>query len=188
MRKLDLTAIIALVFSIIILVIGYITFGIWPTLLFSLGFIGGWIAWMLLPTNGTWKDIKVPYFLTLLLFIGHRVEEKVMDFFPALQEITGVPTPDILAPQVIGLVLTSVGAWLAIPFVVARNFAFGYYLAWTFFVSMGVTELAHYFFPFVTGGPYGYFPGMASVLFLAPVAWWGMVRLSRGSDAKRAAA
>ena len=56
---------------------------------------------------------------------------------------------------------------------------FGNYLTWTFFTAMGVTELAHFIFPFFTKEPYGYFPGMASVFFLAPVAWWGIYRLSR---------
>lgn len=43
---------------------------------------------------------------------------------------------------------------------------------------MGITELAHFLFPFLTGGSYGSIPGMAIVLALAPVAWWGMLRLA----------
>jgi len=46
---------------------------------------------------------------------------------------------------------------------------------------MGITELAHFVFPSFTNKAYGYFPGMASVVLLAPVAWWGMYRLSRRS-------
>jgi hypothetical protein len=53
-------------------------------------------------------------------------------------------------------------------------------LAWTFFTSMGITELAHFLLPLLTTEPYGYFPGMASVVVLAPLAWWGMWRLARG--------
>lgn len=56
---------------------------------------------------------------------------------------------------------------------------FGYFLAWTFFASMGITELAHFVLPFLTDKPYGYFPGMYSVIVLAPVAWWGMYKLSK---------
>lgn len=56
---------------------------------------------------------------------------------------------------------------------------FGYYLIAKFFVSMGVTELAHYFLPFLTNEPYGYLPGMASVVVPAPLAWWGILRLVR---------
>lgn len=64
------------------------------------------------------------------------------------------------------------------PFLVIHRVAFGYYLAWTAFAAMGITELAHFLiFPFLRGEPYSYFPGMASVILLAPVAWWGMLRL-----------
>ncbi|WP_206110744.1 hypothetical protein [Pannonibacter phragmitetus] len=59
----------------------------------------------------------------------------------------------------------------------ARGYAFGHYLAWTFFVSMGVIELAHFVFPLFGGRSYGYFPGMATVVLLAPVAWWGIYRM-----------
>jgi hypothetical protein len=39
---------------------------------------------------------------------------------------------------------------------------------------MGITELAHFIFPVLVNEPYGYFPGMASVLVLAPRTWWGI--------------
>ena len=94
--------------------------------------------------------------------------------------MTGVPTPAILSWDVILLVLLSVGGWLSIPWLMNRQPDVGRYLAWTFFTSMGVTELAHFVFPVIVGGPYGYFPGMASVLLLAPAAWWGMTRLIQG--------
>ncbi|WP_220466405.1 hypothetical protein [Dyadobacter psychrotolerans] len=44
--------------------------------------------------------------------------------------------------------------------------------------SMGITELAHFVLPLLTKEPYGYFPGMTRVIVLAPLAWWGMYRLS----------
>jgi hypothetical protein len=59
----------------------------------------------------------------------------------------------------------------------------GYYLAWTFFASLGITELAHFVLPLFSEQPYGYFPGMATVVLLAPSAWWGMVRLRSGRAA-----
>jgi len=177
MRIIDSTSIVTLLFSLAILAVGYAAFGFWTTMIFTVGFLGGWIAWMVVPSNGEWSDIRVPYFVTLILFLGHRVEERVMGFFAALQAITGVETPEILSWEVILLVFTSVGAWLLVPVLVARRNAVGVYLAWTFFVSMGVTELAHFL---VVGGPYRYFPGMLSVALLAPAAWWGMVRLAHG--------
>lgn len=54
--------------------------------------------------------------------------------------------PDTLSWQVVLLVVSSVGASLAVPPLVPRGYSFGYYLAWTFFAAMGVTELAHFIF------------------------------------------
>lgn len=42
---------------------------------------------------------------------------------------------------------------------------------------MGLTEPAHFIMPFLANETYGYFPGMGSVIILAPLAWWGMWRL-----------
>lgn len=62
---------------------------------------------------------------------------------------------------------------------IKRHFEFGRFLAWTFFASMGITELTHFAMPVLANEPYGYFPGMLSVFILAPLAWWGMARLLR---------
>lgn len=82
--------------------------------------------------------------------------------------------------MIIALLILPVSIWLATPFLIKRGYDFGYYLGWTFFASTGVTELAHFGLPMLTNEPYGYFPGMASVFVLAPLAWWGMWRLARG--------
>lgn len=162
-----------------ILALGFVAFGFWTTVIFSSGFLGGLVLWLLNPATPTYSTIRVPFLATFALFVVHRVEEKVMGFFDALSELTHVRTPDTLSWQVVLLVISSVGAWLAVPHLVCRGHAFGYYLAWTFFAAMGVTELAHFIFPLFAARPYGYFPGMASVVALAPAAWWGMRRLSR---------
>lgn len=78
------------------------------------------------------------------------------------------------------LVFVSVGAWLLVPVLIKRGYEFGYYLAWTYFTAMGITELAHLIFPLIKGSAYGYFPGMASVVLLAPVAWWVIYGLVSG--------
>jgi len=166
-----------LLFTLAILALGYWSFGFWTVLIFTTGFLGGFFLWLLIPSTVTWASIKVPYVLTLILFLAHRVEEKQLGFFQELARITNVPTPEINSPQVILLVLTSVGAWILIPVLVKRGNQIGYYFTWTFFAAMGITELAHFIFPLFTGQPYGYFPGMASVVFLAPAAWWGLWRL-----------
>lgn len=166
-------------FSVLVLVLGYLSFGIWTTLIFTAGFMGGFLLWLCFPASPAFQQIKAPFWITFALFLAHRAEEKIMGFFPAMADITGTAVPSITSMSVISLVILSVVAWLAIPYLLKRRYAFGYYLSWTFFASMGITELAHFIFPIFSGKPYGYFPGMISVVFLAPCAWWGMWRLSQ---------
>lgn len=177
MKKTGRDRILAFLFTAIILLLGYISFGTVTTLIFTSGFLGGFLIWLFAPNEASFFPIKLPFWLTFFFFLVHRIEEKVAGFFARLSEITGVPTPEITSLSVILLVLTSVVAWLAVPFLMKRKIVFGTYLAWTFFAAMGITELAHFLFPFFTKEPYGYFPGMASVFLLAPTAWWGMYTL-----------
>ncbi len=164
------------------LIIGYLAFGFWTMMIFTSGFLGGLVLWWFFPSSVDFARLRAPYWIALALFLVHRVEEKMMGFFSFLSGVTGVSTPEITSWPVITLVLISVGAWLSIPILVKRRKSFGYYLAWTFFASMGITELAHWLvFPFFVDHPATYIPGMASVVPLAPVAWWGMSRLKSGS-------
>lgn len=171
-----------------VLTLGYLAFGFWTMMIFTSGFLGGFFLWILFPKGSTYAAIRIPYFVTFGLFLVHRIEERQTKFFAALAKITDVETPSILSWQVIALVAASVGGWLLVPALMKRNAPFGDYLAWTFFTAMGVTELAHFILPWFEQKPYGYFPGMASVVVLAPSAWWGMVRLAKASrDADPAA-
>lgn len=169
---------IAFLFTLLILVLGYVAFGFWTALIFTSGFLTGFILWMLKPFRPRFERIKAPYWLVLGLFAVHRMEEKITGFFARLADISGVPTPELTSAPLVLLVLLSVGGWLVVPILIRRRNPFGHYLAWTFFSAMGITELAHFSFPLFTNEPYEYFPGMGSVIFLAPVAWWGMHRLS----------
>jgi len=180
MRRRFLVILTAFLFTSALLAVAYFSFGIWTTLVFASGFLAGFILWAMLPENPVpFATIKVPYWLTFAAFIFlHRVEENLLNFQDELSKITGTPPPKITSPVLILLVLASVGGWLLVPLLIKRGCRFGYYLAWTFFAAMGITELAHFIFPLFTGKPYGYFPGMASVLVLAPLAWWGIYRLS----------
>ncbi len=145
-------------------------------MLFAFGYFGGLALWILVPTEASFSCRRWPYFLTLGLFIIHKWEERHFNFFPALSNITGVPAPE--AGSVLAVLLYAfAAAWLLVPVLVKRKLPLGYYLAWTFFFSLGVTELAHFVFPLFAAEPYGYFPGMLSVLGLAPAAWWGLKRL-----------
>lgn len=181
---MDKRAIIsALLFSVTIPAIGYLYLGALVSVLFLIGYFGGFLLWMLAPAGAPYASIKIPFWATLLAFIFlHKVEENITGFFGVLsQKITGIPAPELTPLLGVGLLILPVGAWLIAPFLVKRGYDLGYYLAWTLFASMGITELAHFIFPLLTNEPYGYFPGMWSVLVLAPLAWWGMRRLSRKS-------
>ena len=170
----------ALAFTIAILAIGYDAFGFWTTMIFTSGFLGGYLLWLAFPAEPDFQKIKAPYWTVIVLFLGHRIEEKVSGFFARLSVITGVETPEVTSAPVIAIVLCSVGAWLIAPALVKRKLSFGYYLMWTLFAAMGITELAHIFvFPFFSEPVLQYFPGMISVVFLAPAAWWGMRTLAK---------
>lgn len=166
--------------TVVTLALGWWAFDLLTMLIFTAGFAGGLLLWLMSPNRGSWIDIRVAFWVALAIFVVHRVEEKEMDFFDFLSRVTGTPKPSSTSIPVILLVIVSVGAWLLIPTLMRRNQPLGYYLAWTFFASMGVTELAHFaVFPWLNpDGPMEYVPGMASVVALAPVGWWGMWRLS----------
>lgn len=178
MNKRTTTILFALLFTLAVLVLGHVMLGLLPMFLFASGFLGGFILWMVMPAAPPFARIRAPFFIALAFFVLHKVEERRMDFFPRLAEITGVPVPDT-GSILVYLLYAFASTWLLIPFLMKRGMAFGHYLAWTFFTSMGITELAHFVLPFFSNEPYGYFPGMASVVLLAPTAWWGMWRLSR---------
>jgi len=173
---------IAFFYSATILTVGYIAFGFWTTVVFASGFLGGFVLWLFLPSFADFRRIKAPYWLAMAGFIVHRIEEKKMGFFGELAKLTKVPTPDAISVEVVILVFFSVFGWLAVPWVMKLNADLGRYLAFTFFTAMGITELAHFVFPFFTDKPYGYYPGMASVLILAPLGWWGIASLVKVHD------
>ena len=179
MRKQPLVIVFALVFTVAVPAIGYVSFGPWTALLFLIGYLAGFILWMVVPTTTSFAPVMVLYWVTAYLFFVHRVEENLLKFQEELSKLTGVPVPEVTSFPIILLLVASVGAWLLAPFLARRRYALGYYLVWTFFASMGITELAHFILPLFTPGPNGYFPGMISVLVLAPAAWLGMGRLSR---------
>lgn len=170
----------AFFYSALVLLLGLKTFGGLVSLLFSFGFLGGFVGWIATRPVTPIKDLKFPFYGSLALFALHRVEEKYAGFFMFLEQMTDVTTPDIRSSELFTLVLLAVGPWLLIPWLVKRRLQLGYYFAWTFFASMGLTELAHWLvFPFFFDDPVRYIPGMWSVVLLAPFGWWGMWRLSK---------
>lgn len=166
----------ALLFSFVVPLFGYFYLGPLYAALFLTGYLGGFVLWLLIPTRAQWTSLRVPYWLTMLAFLLlHKVEENRMAFFEVVSDrITGTPVPEVSMGLFLALLIIPIGAWLAVPIFIARDHEFGRFLAWTFFASMGITELAHFVLPLLTDDAYGYFPGMASVVVLAPLAWWGM--------------
>lgn len=167
-----------LTITITILSLGYSAFGFWVMMIFASGFLFGFLLWLFIPTDVGFDKIKFPYWLCLLFFLLHRIEEKVFGFFSFLSRVTDVPTPEITSWNIILLVVFSVGGWLSVPYLIKRRNELGYYFAWTFFSAMGITELAHWIiFPFFSPATFSYIPGMASVIILSPAAWFGLLQL-----------
>lgn len=169
---------LASTYALAALILGYVLLGLIPMLLFAFGFVGGLALWLMVPTQPMFDAVRVPFYGTLTLFVVHKLEEQYMDFFPALAKLTDVSVPE--SGTFLGLLLYALaGVWLLVPFLMARGYQFGYFLAWSFFTAMGVTEMAHFIFPFFVAGPYGYFPGMASAAVLVPFGWWGLWGLAK---------
>ncbi|MCW5711740.1 MAG: hypothetical protein KIT21_31655 [Shinella sp.] len=167
-------------FSVLVPLLGYLYLGWLYAAIFLVGYGGGFVLWLAAPQGASWESIRLPYWLTLSAFLFlHKTEENQTSFFEAVSaRITGTPVPEVSVDMLLALLIIPVGAWLATPSLVWRGNAFGYYLAWTFFASMGLTELAHFIMPLLANEEYAYFPGMASVSVVAPLAWWGMWRLN----------
>ncbi|WP_284653207.1 hypothetical protein [Flavobacterium terrisoli] len=173
------TFLLAFAITISVPLIGYRLFGIIPALIFLCGYLPGFVLWMISDNKTPFENIKVIFWIVLGLFLIHRVEENYTGFFEALSEFTNVPTPEISSLWVFLLVILSIGSWISAPFLIKRGNAFGYLFAWIFLCCCGISELAHFVFPIFNGhgDGYGYFPGMLSVIALAPVSWYAMMIL-----------
>lgn len=168
---------LSVLFTVAILVLAYISYGPYTTILLSGGFVIGLVLWLIFPGLIEYDRIRWPFLLTMGAFLLlHKPEEALLKFQDELCKITGSPSPDPSSPPLIALAVLSIAGWLLVPVLVPRRVEFGSFLAWSFFASMGITELAHYAFPLFRPEPYGFFPGMASVAVLAPLAWWGLYR------------
>src|SRR3989344_5590651 len=132
MKKQTSTIILALLFSFLIPAVGYVYLGALYAILFLIGYLGGFILWLLTPTKVPWASIQVPYWATLLVFLFlHKLEENRTAFFQVVSDkITGGSVPEISIGLVIGLLILPIGAWLITPILVRRGHDFGYYLAW----------------------------------------------------------
>lgn len=176
----------AFAFTVLVPAVGYAYLGGLVAGVFLVGYGAGFLLWLLRPAAVTFARIRAPYWLTLGAFALHKAEENRTAFFETLsREITGVPVPETTPLLFLLLLVIPAGAWLLVPWLTSRRDALGAYLAYTFFASLGLSELAHFVFPLMTGHAYGYFPGMATVFVLAPLALWGLWRLRRSGSPRR---
>jgi len=75
----------ALLFSLAIPTLGYVYLGSLVAFLFLLGYLGGFLLWMLIPAKTPYASLRIPYWSTLLAFLFlHKVEENVTTFFEVL--------------------------------------------------------------------------------------------------------
>lgn len=146
--KKPLVVLLAFLYTGIAIYFGYIALGFWPAFIFTFGFLGGFVLWLIVQAKPSFKYIRFAYFGTLVFFIFHKIEERKMDFFPTLSEITGVPVPDAGSLPAIFLYIMAC-AWLLIPVFVCKKYAFGYYLAWTFFCFYGNNRVGTFCISFI---------------------------------------
>lgn len=181
MNKRTKQVMIAFVFTAGLLAMGYLSFGFWTTFIFASGFLTGFLLWVFIPVSPSFESIRKPYWATLVAFILlHRVEEYYFGFQKELSLLTGNPVPALNSPALIILVLASVGGWLLIPYLVKRKNFFGYYLTWTFFAAMGITELAHFSSLFLQGSLTDIFPAWQVLLYSHRLPGGVLVALPKG--------
>lgn len=147
-------------------------------MVFSAGFVTGWLMWLVRPATPTFSSIKAPYFVALGAYVIHRIDEEVSGFVPAIEELTGAEPVALTSPLSLGIAGLSV-MWMLSPVLLRWRYPLGAYGAWTLFAGFGVLELAHFVFPLLTPGGYGYFPGMVTAPLIIAAGWWGLLRLWR---------
>jgi hypothetical protein len=169
MTRRTTAILLAFLFSLVVPALGYAYLGQFYSLLFLVAYLGGFALWLFAP-KPPWPSLQRPFWLTMTaFFVFHKVEETRTSFFAVVsKKITGTSVPEITAGLIIGLLVLPVGAWLSIPYLVKRGYELGYYLIATFFVSMGVTELAHYFLPSLRASLTGTFQEWQASLYSPP--------------------
>lgn len=114
-------------------------------------------------------------------FIGHVGEEYVTGFWGALGSLTGREISQ--ADFVIIAALAGPILWLLGLVLFYLRTEVGNWLVWAFVVAMTVSELAHFVFPFVAYGEFGYFSGLYTAALPLIPAWVVAVQLIRAERA-----
>ncbi len=166
-------------FSAAMVAFAYLWAGWVTAIVFSAGFVTGWVLWLARRSPANFAAIKLPYLVSLAAYVVHRIDEELSGFVPAIEQLTGAEPVDVTSPLSIVLVVFSV-AWMLSPVLIRRGHPLGYYGAWTLFAGFGILEVAHFVFPLLTDDPYGYFPGMWTAPLIIAAGWWGLIRMWKG--------
>ncbi|WP_439478364.1 hypothetical protein [Brevundimonas sp.] len=95
-RKRPETIAAALAFTCLIIGLGYAAFGLWTSLIFSSGFLGGFLLWLTVGGTVNYRSIRAPYWLTLALFAVHGSMKRSAassQRFPASRASKRPPSP-----------------------------------------------------------------------------------------------
>ena len=59
--KKSITFALALFFALLIPILGYLFIGFFYAVVFFVGYIGGFVSWMLFKSSADWEQLKAPY-------------------------------------------------------------------------------------------------------------------------------
>lgn len=173
------TVIVAVVLAAVVVAAGYPFLG-------SIAIAGaGLFAVSLIPwrltTYGRPADpwpLVVPYLITVILFLIQVGEEYLSEAWKAFTRI-GQPLTE--HTFFLGAASSAPIFWLLGLILLCLRTEIGNWMAWVFAVALGIVDAAHFVFPFMDTGHFGYFSGLYSAILLVPAGWYLGFRLYRAS-------
>lgn len=167
--------VIALGISILMPCLAYLSIGVLYAAISSIGYFLGFLFWQHFSSCVAWRAIKAPYIFTLLTLL--------INWSSLFESSSGRAENALIASvndeRTLWFLAIQLLVWLVFPFLLLRDNSLGSYFAWAFFTTMGVTEFTTFVVPVLLNVSLSYFPGMVSVLVIAPLAWWGIWRMIR---------
>ncbi len=151
--------------------IGMLAGGVVPAIVFFIASGGGFLLWITttLKVQIDPQKVIVPYLLAVICFFIHVNEEYRNNFAVYITNWTGHHLTEKNFLTVAAFVAPAL--WLSGAVLLLMRTHVGYYMLSFFVVTMTVSELAHFVFPFLDG-THGYNPGMyTAVLPLIPAGY-----------------
>ncbi|WP_316846221.1 hypothetical protein [Pedobacter psychrodurus] len=147
LQKLSL--VIALLFTLVAPVMGYLAIGLPPVIIVGGSALIGLVCWYITYLKKP-VDPKIILPLFLLTVAGlqiHIIEEYLTGFAPAMSRLFGIPWSEKSFLMVFALVgptiytLTALGLYYKVPI--------AGFVAWFIFIGPGVAEFTHFIFPLI---------------------------------------